>query len=173
MDALYVLYDETCGFCCRCAEWLTRQPAYVHLECLPAGDADTRERFPVARGEGKDELVAVDSNGGVYRDTDAFIVALWALREWREWSLRLSTDALKPMARRFFELGSGWRHGVSRLLGLTSDAEVRARLERIPEPGRCTEGACSPAQCEGCGLLIEPGRTLCSRCLVTALSGPR
>jgi predicted DCC family thiol-disulfide oxidoreductase YuxK len=169
MDALFVLYDETCGFCCRCAEWIKRQPAHLHVECLPAGDLETRERFPVARGDAKDELIAVDSDGGVYRDTDAFIVALWALRDWREWSLRLSSDALKPMARRFFDLGSSWRHGVSKLFGLTSDAQVRAHLERMPEAGRCTEGACDPAWCQSCGKLIEPGHTLCTPCVAAAL----
>jgi predicted DCC family thiol-disulfide oxidoreductase YuxK len=170
MDALYVLYDETCGFCCRCARWLERQNAYVHLECLPAGDAETRERFPIARGEGKDELVAVDSDGGVYRDTDAFIVALWALRDWREWSLRLSTERLKPMARRFFDLGSGWRHGLSRLLGFRSDAEVAVRLARIPEPMRCEGDACDiPGWCKACGSLVGPTQSLCASCLAVAL----
>ena len=50
------------------------------------------------------ELVVVDDSGGVYRNGSAWIMCLYALREYREWSLRLATPALFPLARQAFAL---------------------------------------------------------------------
>ncbi len=60
MQALYVLYDETCGFCCSCAGWLSRQSSFVPLTCFPAGAATTQRDFPLRAAEKKQELVVVD-----------------------------------------------------------------------------------------------------------------
>jgi predicted DCC family thiol-disulfide oxidoreductase YuxK len=168
MNALHVLYDETCGFCCRCAEWISRQPSFVTLHCWPAGSDETKRRFPI-EARGKQELVVIDEDGGVYRNTDAWLMTLWALREWREWSLRLSSGSLKPMARQMFQLASSWRHGLSRLLALKSDSDVKAQLEQMH--GRsCEDGACEvERRCRSCGAATRSGHSFCSKCLADAM----
>jgi predicted DCC family thiol-disulfide oxidoreductase YuxK len=170
MQAIHVLYDETCGFCCRCAEWLARQSSFVPLYCWPAGHAETHRAFPIA-ALGKQELVVVDDEGGVYRDTDAWLMTLWALTEWREWSLRLSGGSLKPMARQLFQLASSWRHGLSRLLRLSPDAEVKEQLEQLYVEG-CEDGACDVMKCKSCGTPTRTGHSFCASCFNAALKAP-
>src|SRR4051812_8993351 len=123
MDALWVLYDDSCGFCCRCATWLRTQSTFVPVSVLPAGADETKAVFPL-EAKGKQELIVVDSEGGVYRDTDAWLMTLWALREWREWSIRLSRGGNRELARKVFELAGSWRHGLTQLFKLESEADV-------------------------------------------------
>jgi predicted DCC family thiol-disulfide oxidoreductase YuxK len=111
--ALFVLYDSSCGFCLRCAAWLNAQKQAVPLRCLPASDPEVQEIFWGARRPSDDELVVVDSEGGVYRGGDAFLMALWALTDYRKWSRRLATPALRPFARGVFELVSSQRKSIS------------------------------------------------------------
>ena len=170
MQAIHVLYDETCGFCCRCAEWLQKQPAFLPLYCWPAGDAATQRTFPLT-AQGKQELVVVDSDGGVYRDTDAWLMTLWALAEWREWSLRLAGGNLKPMARQLFQLASSWRHGLSRFLRLAPDSEVKEQLDQLYLEG-CDDGACEVTRCRSCGAPTRTGHSFCAACFNAALKAP-
>jgi len=76
----------------------------------------------------------VSDEGGVYREGDAWLMCLYALEEYREWSLRLSEPALRPLARQAFSLLSRSRGAVSRWLGLMADVELRDTLERVEAP---------------------------------------
>jgi predicted DCC family thiol-disulfide oxidoreductase YuxK len=134
MKRLCVLYDGSCGFCVRCREWLSTQPAYVELEFVAAGSHEAARRFPsLADANQKEELIAIDDEGGVYRGSDAFIICLWALTEHRELALDLASPALRPFARAAFGLLSSGRKWISRLFGFKSEDDVRATLE--DEPG--------------------------------------
>jgi predicted DCC family thiol-disulfide oxidoreductase YuxK len=172
MRGLSVLYDETCGFCVSCARWLGEQRALVDLECLPAGSAETARRFPeLRRAGGKEELVVVDDEGGVYRDTHAWLMVLWALEDYRAWAQRLSRPSLMPLARNAFELLSSNRRRLSDWLHLEDEA-VRQRLERAGPPSapKCAPGdaACRlprMVRCSGCGKPLVAGRTACPHCL--------
>jgi predicted DCC family thiol-disulfide oxidoreductase YuxK len=113
MRGLWVLYDDGCGFCRRCKAWLDAQRQLVPLRCLPASDPEVQEVFWGARRPGDDELVVVDSEGGVYRGGDAFLMALWALADYRKWAWVLSRPAMRPMARGVFELVSSQRKSLS------------------------------------------------------------
>jgi len=42
----------------------------------------------------------IGDDGAVYFGPKAWLMCLWALREYREWSLRLSSPALLPNAKR-------------------------------------------------------------------------
>ena len=75
IEAMWVLYDETCGFCCSCARWLRAQDKLVPLTCLPRSGDVARKSFGSLPWE-QDELVVVDSRGGVYRGSEAFVMAL-------------------------------------------------------------------------------------------------
>jgi predicted DCC family thiol-disulfide oxidoreductase YuxK len=140
IQRITVLYDPECGFCCRCASWLQQQPARVWLYVMPQGP-EVWERFPGLRRLPKAELTVIDDRGGVYFGDNAWILCLWALREWSSWAHRLARPNLRPLARDAFELVSHNRGLVSGMLGLKSDAVLAHRLQNaLPEDHRRCEG---------------------------------
>ena len=159
MKALWVLYDDSCGFCCRCAEWLREQPTFLPMSVVPA--------FPPYGG--KNEVVVIDDEGGVYRDTDAWLMALWALRDFRGWAVRLKAGNSKELARKVVELAGTWRHGLTQLFKLTSEAELRRQLALLPESRHCDDDSCALPQCRSCGVTTHPGHSFCAKCLAEAL----
>jgi predicted DCC family thiol-disulfide oxidoreductase YuxK len=114
MERLSVLYDPTCELCLRCRDWIERQPAYVELELLPFSSDEARSRFGEIPWLGG-QLVVVADDGRVWAGSSAFVVCLWALRQWREWALRLATPELSPLAERFFRLVSTRRKKLGAL----------------------------------------------------------
>ena len=128
MDRLTIHYDETCRFCLNCAIWLAQQAA--GLPHRAGAESLLHQRFPELRTE-RDDLIVIGSGGEVFRDDAAFITALWALEEYREWSARLAAPALRKLARKGFERVSKRRHAISEWLGLKSDDEVKQALERV------------------------------------------
>jgi predicted DCC family thiol-disulfide oxidoreductase YuxK len=137
MRSLTALYDARCGFCARCRRWLEAQRKWIAMEFLPAGSVQARAWFPgLAHPDPPEELVVVDDEGGVYRGSDAWILCLYALEDYREWSVRLARPALRPLARVAFEWFSRHRQALSRRLGLVSD-EVLERELRPLEPSSC------------------------------------
>lgn len=117
MKTLTVLFDTRCALCRRCREWLGRQPAYLELEFLPSSSSEVERRFPeLTRTDQPEELVVVSDEGGVYRGPVAFIMCLYALKEYRELSLWLSRPALLPMARGMFHQLSRNRGTLSHFL---------------------------------------------------------
>jgi len=143
MRALTVLYDERCPLCIRSARWLQAQEAFLQVETVAAGSAEARRRYGEALSPGAKELTVVDDRGGVYRGTDAWLMCLFALVDYRQWALRLSTPSLKPLARTAFEALSANRGRVSRLLW-AEEAEFRQGLQR--EQARAEE-ACDEDGC--------------------------
>ena len=115
MKKLYVLYDIECHLCGRISHWLSRQPAYVELQFIPLQSPEVTCRFPgIEQFQPGEQLVVVSDEGAVYQGSHAWIMCLYALREYREWSLRLAYPALLPFARRACELVSANRHALSR-----------------------------------------------------------
>lgn len=124
MKKLIVLYDVHCGFCRSCREWLEKQPAYLDLEFLPTQSQAVILRFPLLEHDKDcDELVVISDEGGVYRGDRAWIMCLYALKEYREWALRLTGHRLRPLARRVFRMISSNRRGISRWMGRAIDKE--------------------------------------------------
>jgi len=115
VDSLLVLYDERCALCIRCRDWLMRQRSYLPLGFLACGSPEARERYGAVPWLGED-LVVVSDDGDVWVGPAAFLVALWSLEEWREWSYRLSGPELAPLAERFFHAISGNRRAIAALL---------------------------------------------------------
>ena len=137
---LTVLYDSSCGFCLSCRNWMEHQPAYVSLRFVAARSALAARLFPELTQEaGREELVVVTDTGDVYREASAWIMCLWALREYRTWALRLSAPALLPFARQAFELLSRNRKAISRRLGLLPEHELVEKLHAAAAP------TCGPA----------------------------
>lgn len=110
LRGLTVLYDARCALCTFLRDWLTRQPQLVPLELVPAGSVEARRRFPgLDHGATLEEVTVVGDGGQVYRDTAAWIVVLWALREHRPLAHRLSTPAGAKLARGAVLAAAKWR----------------------------------------------------------------
>jgi predicted DCC family thiol-disulfide oxidoreductase YuxK len=129
---LWVAYDAGCGLCTGVKEWLQRQASLVPLEFVAAGSTEARKRFPQLPAG---ELAVVGDTGEVWLGNKAWIVCLWALRDFRGWSLRLSSPMLLTLAREAFSVLSGKRAGLSAMLGLRGDLELEQELRKVMIPG--------------------------------------
>ena len=113
--ALTVLYDGACALCTRCRDWMQGQRALVPLRFLACSSEEARARYGVIPWLGE-ELVVVSDAGDVWAGPAAFLMCLWALEDWREWSHRLSGPALAPLAARFFTAVSSRRRTLAAFL---------------------------------------------------------
>ena len=103
MVTLYVLFDASCELCVRCAKWLGTQRSFVPLRVASSKGAFARGTFPeLMLGAKPEEFVLIDDAGNVYRDTEAWLLLLWSLREYRAWSLRLATPCFGRSHERSF-----------------------------------------------------------------------
>ncbi|ELS55723.1 thiol-disulfide oxidoreductase DCC family protein [Streptomyces viridochromogenes] len=120
---LTVLYDGECSLCTYLRDWLVRQPQLVPLELVPAGSDEARRRHPgLDHGATLGEITVVGDAGQVYRGAGAWIVTLWALREYRPLAHRLSTPSGARLARGAVLAAAKWREmqwGAAR----TADAQ--------------------------------------------------
>jgi len=140
MDRLYILYDARCGLCSWAKRWLMKQPALIELRFIPAGSPLAQRLFPglSQSSEPPEELVVISDQGGVYRESSAWIMCLFALEAYRDWANRLAQPLLMPMARQAFALLSRQRSRISRWLSLASELEIAQTLSQISVP------ACAP-----------------------------
>ena len=132
MQRLYVLYDDKCGLCRRVKAWAGVQPAIVELVFVAAGEAE-RLIPGVSKPDTPEELVAVGDDGSVYRGDAAWIMCFYALEDYREWSFRLASPVLRPLARQAFAALSKSRGRVSDFLGL-NDGELERVLAKEATP---------------------------------------
>ncbi len=134
MERLYVLYDGRCGLCRWVKSWAKDQAAFVPLVFVPAESPEAERLVPgSSQSDSLEELVVVSDEGHLYRGDSAWIMCFYALEEFREWSCRLASPALRPLARKAFALLSKHRVQVSDWLGLTDHEAVRI-FERIEAP---------------------------------------
>ena len=105
--SLQVYFDGECGFCRRVAAWLDRQPKFVPVDCVAAQDA-AGESCPFELDSLLERVTVVASDGAVYRGTNGWLVVLWALRNYRAWSLRMSAPGGRRWAERLFAAISGF-----------------------------------------------------------------
>ena len=143
MKTLYVLYDPDCAFCLRCREWLAAEPAFIELKFVPQRSAEAADRFPgIEQFQTAGELTVVSDDGAVYQGSNAFIMCLHALQEYRELAARLAQPTLAPFARKAFELISNHRQVISNLKWIkkTSDDHLAEtlRLHSHPAGGNTT-----------------------------------
>ena len=129
MQTLYVLFDARCVLCRQCRRWLERQPCYLELRFLPLGSEEVACRFPgIEQFHPREQLVVVTDEGAVYQGSHAWIMCLYALKEYREWSQRLANPALLPLARRVCELVSDNRLSISRWFRRMDDTQLNDAL---------------------------------------------
>ena len=134
METLTVLYDARCNLCSHLRAWLEEQPTYVQLVFVPAGSLEARRRFPALDHTATtSELTVIGDDGAVYIEAKAFLMCLWALRDYRAWSLRLSSPDMLPLARRvlLWVAQNRFRFGSRSLDELLHDGNLAA--EHIDE----------------------------------------
>ena len=105
MRAITVLYDGRCALCLRCRKWMEGQPRMLEVEFLAAGSAEAARRFPTLvppPGGRAEERIVISDEGGVYRAEAAYLMCLYALRGYREWSFRLAHPSRRPLVRQAF-----------------------------------------------------------------------
>lgn len=137
MRKLTVLYDATCGLCFEVKLWISGRSTYVDLEFLAAGSLVASQRFPTLASQNPSELIAIDERGGTYRDDRAWLIIMWALRDYRALAERLASPALRPLARRAWRFISNGRNSISALLSLRSETELTQTLSTIDHPIAC------------------------------------
>ncbi|MEM1027904.1 MAG: DUF393 domain-containing protein [Planctomycetota bacterium] len=156
---LTVLYDPSCPLCLRCRQWLAQQPKYLPMRFVAQGTADAGRRFPqldVGTPDRVEDLIVVSDDGKVYRNTRAWIMCFYALREYRPLAFRLSHPALMPLARRAYQAIANNRMWLSRWFGKSdrhiSNDELADRIKTHTAP---TDDGChtdSPASPNACAL---------------------
>jgi predicted DCC family thiol-disulfide oxidoreductase YuxK len=136
LERLWIVYDAQCGLCTSVKGWISQQPALVTVEFVASGSDEARMRFPqIPAGE----IAVVGNTGEVWMGNGAWIVCLWALRDYRAWSLRLSSPFLLTLAREAFAVLSRHREGLSKMMGLRGDVELEQELRKVMIP-RCETG---------------------------------
>lgn len=121
MLALTVLYDPECGLCRRAHEWLAQQSKLVDLNFVPCASTEARRCFPQLNHDlTKKDLTVVADNGGVYFGPKAWLMVLWSLTRYRDWSYRLASPELLPTTRRVVSMISQHRYQIGRATGLSS-----------------------------------------------------
>ncbi len=119
MNSLTVLYDPVCGLCRRSHGWLAEQPKLVELKFVACNSTEARHRYPELDHEAtQKDLTVVSDQGAVYFGPKAWLMVLWALARYREWSYRLAAPELLPSTRRVVSLITQNRYQISRVSGV-------------------------------------------------------
>jgi Uncharacterized protein conserved in bacteria len=118
MLSLTVLYDPDCGLCRRAHEWLSEQPKLVDMIFVPCASEEAQKRYPELDHDlTRTDLTVIDNRGAVYFGSKAWLMVLWALTRYREWSYRLSSPELLPTTKKVVSAISQNRYQISRVVG--------------------------------------------------------
>ena len=133
ITSITVLYDAACGLCTFAKDWIRQQFPMVGISFMAAGSREAWQAFPqIPPGE----LAVVANTGEVWLGNHAWIVCLWALRDYRDLACRLTSPALWRMSREAFIAVSRHRLAISGLLRLRSERELEQQLRTVAVP-RC------------------------------------
>lgn len=136
MEKLYVLYDPNCELCVRLKDWLLAQRSWLGLCLVPAGTERAEKMFPGLKAiAGCNDLAVISDEGQVYLNNSAWIMALYALEEYRDWACRMAHPLLLPLARQAFAVLSRNRYAISRWLSSARPDEVAGELRKVALPG--------------------------------------
>ena len=132
MKMLYVLYDPKCELCRRLKDWLLVQRSWLGLCMVPAGSEQAQKMFPTLEQiASQNDLVVISDEGQVYLNDRAWIMAMFALEEYRDWACRLAHPLLMPLARQAFAVISSNRHALSRWLRVTDPEALAGEFRQV------------------------------------------
>lgn len=141
MNTLTIFYDSNCGLCRCFREWLERQALWVSVEFIGFQTPDAARRFPnIEKMKADRECLVLADDGRWWQGKDAWIVCLWATREFRIWSIRLASPMFRPLIGNIVHMISSNRLTLSRLMGLRSDQALAEELKQYRpacEAGNC------------------------------------
>jgi hypothetical protein len=103
----------------------------VRLQFLASGSSEARRRFPQLPAG---ELAVVADTREVWLGNHAWIVCLWALRDYRDLAVRLTSPLLLLMAREAFTVVSRNRSALSSMLRLRNEREIEQQLRKVVVP---------------------------------------
>ncbi len=132
MEKLYVLYDPKCELCERLKDWLLVQRSWLGLCMVPAGSDKAKAMFPeLDQVATCNDLVVISDEGQVYLNNSAWIMAIYALEEYRDWAYRLAHPLVLPFVRQAFATISRNRHAFSRWLRVADPEGLAGELRQI------------------------------------------
>ena len=141
MEKLYVLYDPKCALCERLKDWLLVQRSWLGLCMVPAGSERAQKLFPeLDQVAGCNDLVVISDDGEVYLNNSAWIMAFYALEDYRDWACRLANPIILPFVRQAWEIISRNRYMISAWLKHGRPEDFARELSKVPLP------ACTTAQ---------------------------
>ena len=104
----------------RAHEWLAEQAKLIELNFVPCASDAARRRYPQLNHDlTKQDLTVIDDQGAVYFGPKAWLMVLWALTRYRDWSYRLAAPELLPTTKRVVSLISQNRYQIGRATGLS------------------------------------------------------
>ena len=128
--------------CCACRRWILKEPAYIPISFVAYQSDRAKELCPeIESFDPAGEIVVMADNGAIYRGGKGWIMCLYALKNYREWALRMAQPALLPMAKKLCHVISKNRHTLSKLFRDHTDTELREELERL-KAELCTTADC-------------------------------
>jgi predicted DCC family thiol-disulfide oxidoreductase YuxK len=136
VTSMAVVYDAACGLCTRLKAWIAEQVPLVRVRFIASGSSEARHSFPQLP---PGELAVVADTGEVWLGNQAWIVCLWALRDYRDLAFRLTSPLLLLMAREAFSALSANRAALSDMLNLRSERELEQQLRKVVVP-KCQTG---------------------------------
>lgn len=122
-DTLTVVYDGDCLLCRRSVRWLGSRRQAVPIRAIPAASAEATARYGHIANYGDDMIVGADDGRIWVGPPDAYLVMMWALPVLRPLSWLLSARPLKPLAARAFQVITGNRQTISKILSEQSVCE--------------------------------------------------
>ena len=121
--------------CLACRRWIEKEPKYLAIDFVAYQSKRARTLCPeLERFDPAGEIVVMADDGGIYRGGKGWIMCLDALKNYREWSLRLAQPGLLPVAKRVCHLVSTNRLTLSRFFRNGDLEEIKWELRRTPPP---------------------------------------
>jgi len=131
VTSLTIVYDASCRLCTRLRVWIGRQPSVIRLRFAATGSVEAQTK---ARNLPSAELAVVADTAEVWLSNHAWIVWLWALRDYRGLAHRLTSPLLMLVAREAITAVSRNRFPLSSMLRLSSDRAIGLYLRQAVVP---------------------------------------
>ncbi len=137
IKSMTVLYDSDCAFCCRSRIWILSQIHRLPIQFIPINSDLLKERFPKLPAGHLDELVVITDSGNIYYKEKAFVMCLYALAEYYEWSFKLAQPAFLPLVRNAYKVISKYRNVFAPKSISRNDKYLQTTLESYDTPDKC------------------------------------
>ncbi len=113
---LKLFYDPYCGLCRDFKKWVEDHPAYFPVSFVPYNSEEALKIFPrLYEYRGDEEIIAL-SDHGYYQGAEAWIMTLYALKDYREIAMKFAHPAMIKKVKPFCHWVSKNRKKISSVL---------------------------------------------------------